>query len=82
MLPKFPLVYVIVLAWNGREHTIECIKSLLQSDYPNYRILLVDNASSDDTERTITKEFPDVELVQNASNLGYLKEITLVSNTH
>jgi GT2 family glycosyltransferase len=42
-----------------------------KSDYPNYRILLVDNASSDDTVSTVKQQFPDVEVVENTSNLGY-----------
>ncbi len=71
MSKNVPLVYIIVLTWNGREDTLECIKSLCQSNYPNYRILLVDNASSDDTVRVVKSEFPDIEVLENPSNLGY-----------
>lgn len=71
MLGNVPLVYVVVLTWNGREHTLECLRSICGSDYPNYRILLVDNASSDGTVAAVRTEFPDVEVVVNSSNVGY-----------
>lgn len=42
-----PRVFVIVLNWNGWRDTIECLKSLRQSSYPNFRVVVVDNGSSD-----------------------------------
>jgi GT2 family glycosyltransferase len=66
-----PLVYVIVLTWNGRKFTLECLRSLYQSDYSNYRVLLVDNASTDGTVDAVRGEFPQTELIANESNEGY-----------
>jgi len=42
-------VYIIVLNWNGWRDTIECLESLIRLDYPNYTIVVCDNASSDDS---------------------------------
>jgi len=36
-------ITVIILNWNGREDTIECLKSLKHITCPNYEILLTDN---------------------------------------
>lgn len=44
-----PRVYVVVLNWNGWGDTIACLESLLRSDYANYRIVVCDNASTDDS---------------------------------
>lgn len=44
-----PNVTVIVLNWNGWKDTIECLVSLVQNDYGNYNVVLVDNASTDDS---------------------------------
>jgi hypothetical protein len=44
-----PIVYIIILNWNGLQDTIECLESILQSDYPNYCIILIDNGSSDNS---------------------------------
>lgn len=40
-----PKVYIIVLNYNGWEDTIECLESLLKLKYDNYQIVVVDNAS-------------------------------------
>jgi GT2 family glycosyltransferase len=41
------LVYVVVLNWNGWRDTLECLESVYRLDYPNYRVLVVDNGSED-----------------------------------
>jgi GT2 family glycosyltransferase len=40
-------VDVLLLNWNGWRDTIECLDSLLASDYADFRILVCDNASTD-----------------------------------
>jgi GT2 family glycosyltransferase len=40
-------VYVIVLNYNGWSDTTECVESVLRSDYPNTRVIVVDNGSTD-----------------------------------
>lgn len=49
---KYPKVAIIVLNWNGWEDTIKCLESVYQTDYPNYRVIVVDNGS---TDRSIQK---------------------------
>jgi len=44
-----PRVSIVVLNWNGWEDTIECLESLLQIKYSNFDVILVDNASEDDS---------------------------------
>lgn len=44
-----PLVYIIILNWNGWKDTIECIDSIIQQEYLNYKIILIDNCSTDDS---------------------------------
>lgn len=44
---SFPSVYIVVLNYNNAKDTIECINSLLNLQYGNYSIIVVDNASSD-----------------------------------
>lgn len=70
-MDKQPLVYIIVLTWNGKKDTIECLDSLSRINYPNYKILVVDNASTDGTMDVIKKNYPDVEYIYNSKNLRY-----------
>jgi GT2 family glycosyltransferase len=66
-----PLVYIIVLAWNGREDTAECLRSLRKVAYANVRILVVDNASCDGTADMVRTGFPEAELIVNPENLRF-----------
>jgi GT2 family glycosyltransferase len=66
-----PLVYIIVLSWNGKSDTLECLDSLCQVEYQNFRILVVDNASADGTCDAIKQRFPNVELIVNQANIRF-----------
>lgn len=66
-----PTVCVLILNWNGYQDTIACVESCLQSDYPSFRILIVDNGSNDNSETILRQRFPDIELLQTGSNLGF-----------
>ncbi len=68
---SLPLVYAIVLSWNLREDTLACLASLMEVDYPNLRILLVDNASTDGTPQAVAERFPSVEMLINNVNVGF-----------
>ncbi|MBT6943493.1 MAG: glycosyltransferase, partial [Candidatus Marinimicrobia bacterium] len=41
-----PLVSVIIPHWNGIEVLSECLESLAQTEYSNFEIIVVDNAST------------------------------------
>ena len=66
-------VHVIVLNYNGAPLTVDCVCSLLKSDYPSLRITMVDNHSSDDSVEVLRTAFTDprVELIVTERTLGY-----------
>lgn len=66
-----PLVYVLTLNWNRCEDTLACLDSVSRLDYPNTRLLLVDNGSTDGTPAVVVQRFPEVEIITNARNLGF-----------
>ena len=65
------LVYIIILNWNGWEDTVECIKTCRRLSYPHFRILILDNCSTDGSVSIISEKFPDIELIQTGANLGF-----------
>jgi GT2 family glycosyltransferase len=65
-----PLAYLVVLNWNGYADTHETLESLRRLAYPRYRVIVVDNASSDDSPERIAAAHPEVELVRCTKNLG------------
>ena len=64
-------VTVIVLNWNGKDLTLECLDSLNKVDYLNYNILVVDNKSSDGSVESINKIYPDISVLQLDNNYGF-----------
>ncbi|HDY67076.1 MAG TPA: glycosyltransferase family 2 protein [Candidatus Scalindua sp.] len=69
--PTHPLVYIIILNWNGWRDTVECVESVLKITYPSYRILIVDNGSTDESAKILSQKFPNIEILQTGKNLGY-----------
>jgi GT2 family glycosyltransferase len=65
-----PLVYAVILAWNQLKETIECVESLMGSNYPNMKMVVVDNGSTDGTTEAIIQKFPNVESLRTEVNIG------------
>ncbi len=66
-----PLVYVIILNFNGSKWLTACLESLRTTEYANFKTVLVDNASIDDSVELVRRQFPEIELIANAANLGF-----------
>lgn len=68
---KNPRVAICILNWNGAQHTLQCIDSIMRADYRNHTIIVADNASADDSVAQIRCAYPDIQIVCNTQNLGY-----------
>ena len=66
-----PLVSVIVLNYNAGELLLNCIESIKKSTYKNLEIILVDNISTDKSQKICKEKYPDIKLIQNDENFGY-----------
>jgi len=66
-----PRVSAIVVNRNNRELLRRCLDSILQLDYCSLEIVVVDNASTDDSVKMVKSTFPNVKLVVNHTNLGF-----------
>lgn len=64
-------VAIILVNWNGYPFTSACLRSLKSVQYPNYSIILVDNASTDGSIERLKNEFISVIYIQNPINLGF-----------
>jgi GT2 family glycosyltransferase len=69
-LRSVPKVTVVILNHNGRRLAERCLSSVVKSSYQNIDIILVDNASTDDSVDHISEHFPDVQILVNTENLG------------
>lgn len=50
-----PLVYIVLVNYNGAKDTIDCIKSLEKIDYDNFKVIIVDNCSTDNSIEVLKK---------------------------
>ncbi len=67
-----PSVAIIVLTWNGRDLTLDCLRSLEAVTTPNVRRIVVDNASTDGTVEAIRARYGErVDVLVNTANLGF-----------
>jgi len=71
MQNKFPKIFILILNWNGKQDTLECLASVQKIDYPNYKVAVVDNGSTDDSVDSIRDKFPHIHLIENKANLGF-----------
>jgi hypothetical protein len=65
-----PKVLVIILNWNQYELTRDTLHSIQQLDYRNYKVLLIDNGSTDDSLAKLKSDFTDVLFMAAGKNLG------------
>ncbi len=70
---SMPLVAVVILNWNGKKYLQQFLPSLLASTYPNKKIIVADNASTDDSVNFLCANFPAVEIICNTTNEGFAK---------
>jgi GT2 family glycosyltransferase len=64
---------VCLVNWNTRDDLRACLRSLVAHPYTNgtQEIVVVDNASADDSAAMVANEFPNVRLIANSTNANY-----------
>ncbi len=71
----YPKISVVVLCYNQVDFTKKCVDSVLNTTaYPNYELILVDNASSDGTPAYLqetARKYANVKIVLNETNRGF-----------
>lgn len=66
-------VTVCIANWNGARWLGDCLRSLRAAGVPSTQVIVVDNASDDDSVAMLRDGFPEVELIVNQENTGYAR---------
>ena len=72
-----PLVAVVILSWNRVADVLRCLQCVFAQDHARTMVIVVDNASADDSVATIVSRFPAVHLIESATNSGYAGGVNL-----
>ena len=68
-----PSVAVVILNWNGKHLLEKFLPSVIASEYDNLRIVVADNASTDDSISFLKQNYPDVTRLRSNTNEGFSK---------
>lgn len=70
-MSEFPLVSIIAINFNQLQITTEFLNSVRKITYPNYEVIIVDNASKEDPSAYLKKHFPEIVYIRSEKNLGF-----------
>lgn len=65
-----PKVTFVVVNWNQKDLTLDCLASLRQQEFGKFDVIVVDNGSQDGSVTAIRAGFPEVCVLENSTNLG------------
>lgn len=66
-----PKIVIILLNWNGKKDTLECLASLQKVDYPQFQTIIVDNGSTDQSVAAFRQAYPHIPVLETKANLGF-----------
>ncbi|SFE32950.1 hypothetical protein SAMN04324257_01347 [Thermoanaerobacter thermohydrosulfuricus] len=65
-------VGIVIVNYNGGKYINDCVRSVFESTYKNYMVIVVDNASTDNSVKNLEEEFKDrITIIKNNENLGF-----------
>ena len=70
MPSDLPSASIVILTFNSQDYIRPCLDSLDRDGSPEKEILIIDNASKDNTVNIMHSEFSDISLIENKENLG------------
>ncbi|WP_306132217.1 glycosyltransferase family 2 protein [Roseivivax marinus] len=68
-----PIVSIVVVSYNTREMTLDCLRSVAAETRTPHEVLVWDNSSTDGSAKAIAQAFPDLALTACPENLGFAK---------
>jgi GT2 family glycosyltransferase len=68
---NYPLVSIITINYNHSDVTAECLDSLRKVTYPNFEVIVIDNASPNDNPAFLKDDYPEIIYKELPENLGF-----------
>lgn len=71
------MIYIVIPVHNRKEFTKNCLISLRNQTYQNFKIVIIDDGSTDGTANMLEKEFPEVHVIKGDGNFWWTKATNL-----
>lgn len=68
-----PFIAIAILNWNGRHHLQTFLPAVLRSSYAAHEVVLIDNASTDDSVSFVSSHYPSVRIIRLPQNYGFAR---------
>lgn len=65
---EFPAISIILVNYNGIDDTIECIQSLIKTEYPNFNVIVVDNGEDIEEHKKLHLCYPEIMIIRTENN--------------
>ncbi|MEW6040855.1 MAG: methyltransferase domain-containing protein [Elusimicrobiota bacterium] len=66
-----PLVYVNIIIWRDGRWIRKCMDTVIDSRYPNFKVLVINNNSVDNGANIVKEYYSQVEIIDNRKNMGF-----------
>lgn len=66
-----PLLSIVIVNYNSAQYLSDCVESIKNTVNRSYEIIVVDNASSDNSLTYLRKQYPQIKIIANTSNRGF-----------
>ncbi len=70
-------VTIIIPNYNGKHFMQPCLESLSKQTYKNFKILIIDNASTDNSLSYVAENYPELEVIALDKNYGFSKAVNV-----
>lgn len=70
---NIPSVYIVTPVFNHIEHTLKFLRSVYKNSYSNFKVVIVDDGSTDGTKEKIKQDFPQTVVLSGDGNLWWSK---------
>lgn len=70
-------VAFVILNWNGKDFIEACLQSVFAQTYKKFKVIVVDNGSTDGSVELIQEKYPEVQLIPLNKNLGFGKGMNI-----
>src|SRR5262249_29145522 len=71
------MIYIVIPVHNRKQYTLECLLSLRKQTFHDYRIIVIDDGSTDGTKEMLASEFPEVIVIHGNGKLFWTAAINL-----